>query len=123
MKKVSLLKITIIVVTAAVASLTVKANDKIAIDNQVVEKLKQTPAKFSQLDSDNNGLLTQDELGLSENSALKKVFVKIDSNKDSVIDEAEFNAFVIQVKNNLSKSEQAFTDLITQIQSNTVTNG
>jgi hypothetical protein len=54
------------------------------------------PAQFQQLDTNNDGNLTKDEL--SSEPAMKENWTQIETNKDEIIDRAEFSMFEAQHK-------------------------
>ena len=107
MKNVSLMKITamVVVVTVALASNFVNAEDKVnktiaKAQSDVAELAKQL--KFSslieKLDSDKNGMLSQTEVSTNQSQLLHDEFNKMDVNQDKQIDEAEFNSYFAEVK-------------------------
>jgi len=109
MKNINLLKVTAIVITAALASNFVNAEDKISTTIEAsqpeVAKIEQQlsfPALITELDGDANGMLSQDEVAVSHLTFLQEEFNTIDANQDSQIEEAEFNSFIAQLKNKVS---------------------
>ena len=105
MKNISLFKVTAIVITAALASNFVSAEDKITdlveqsqSDMVKVEKQVSFTTLIEHLDGDQNGMLSQDEVAVSQNKLLQEYFSNIDVNQDQQIDEAEFNSYLAEVK-------------------------
>ncbi|XPF93867.1 hypothetical protein ACM9HF_17905 [Colwellia sp. RE-S-Sl-9] len=98
MNNVSLVKVTLGVAFAAVATFIVNANDTVAdIKNEIAAETTasmQSPS-FSDLlstfDADENGSLSESELS---SSALQSDFSSIDTDGDTNISEDEFNAYV-----------------------------
>ena len=88
MKNINLLPVTALVITAALASSFVSADDKMG-------QALSFPALIAELDSDANGMLSQDEVAVSSNTFLQAEFSNIDTNQDQQIDNAEFNAFLL----------------------------
>ncbi|NMP30203.1 hypothetical protein HII17_01400 [Thalassotalea sp. M1531] len=97
MKKVSLLELTAFVIVAAVASTTVNANDA-ALKEKVVkaDEVVETNVLFTPLDTDKNGLISQQELGVN-NKLLKEQFKEIDVNADQGISEQELKNYLAKV--------------------------
>lgn len=102
MKKVSLLELSAFVIVAAVASSAVTAGDKVAALEKSAKSVKASDVVehktlFAPLDADNNGLLTESELGTDKNALLKKQFKNIDVNADNAISEEELKAYLAKV--------------------------
>ena len=103
MTNVSLTKITLGTLLAAVTSFAVNANEVTATITAVEDTGEVTSSfslkqfDFSQLltvfDIDRNGFLSEAELSTSDNIALKSAFKSLDSNKDASISAEEFSAF------------------------------
>jgi len=96
MNNISLKKLTLVVVIAAVTSNFAYANDA-----DVLQKNKLTTAsKFTQLlkqfDQDKNGLLSAKEI--ASEAKLHHAFKSIDTNKDAQINETELTEFLAEVK-------------------------
>lgn len=101
MNNVSLVKVTLGVAFAAVATFIVNANEisPVAIDvkNEVAAEAAvsmQSPSfteLLSTFDTDENGALSESELS---SSALQSDFSSIDTDGDTNINEDEFNAYV-----------------------------
>ena len=89
MKKINLLPVTALVITAAFTSSFVSAENEIGL-------ALSFPALIAELDSDANGMLGQDEVAASSHTVLQEAFSNIDTNQDQQIDNAEFNAFLQQ---------------------------
>lgn len=115
MKKISLIKVTGFVITAAFASNFVSAEEKV---NKVIEKVQsealqsEDKLNFSELiaslDTNKNGKLSEDEVAVKKNNILQEAFTKIDINQDKEIDEAEYNLYFADIKGsviNLANSE------------------
>ena len=111
MKNVSLLKVTFMVVVAALASSLVNADD--AVEKVVEQKqpILVPQIQFSELieklDSDKNGMLSEEEVSVTKSKLLQDEFKKMDSNQDNQIDEAEYNSYLAEVKDksfNVAKS-------------------
>jgi len=98
MKNISLVKISSIVIIAALASNFVSAND----DVQTVVPQVSFSSLLSALDTDKNGFLDRSEVLDSDNEALKKMFSNIDLNSDSKISEDEFNSYLVKVGNQVT---------------------
>jgi len=101
MKNVSLFKITAMVITVAFASSFVNAEDKIVekAQSEIVASAEQLSfsALIAKLDSDKNGMLSQDEAAVDQSQLLNVEFNKVDVNQDKQIDEAEFNRYLVEV--------------------------
>ncbi len=95
MKNISLIKISIIVIIAALASNFVSANDEV----QEMTPHISFSSLLNALDSNKNGFLDRSEVLNSENDALKSAFSDIDSNSDSKISEDEFNSYLAKASN------------------------
>ncbi len=103
MTNVSLTKITLGTLLAAVTSFAVNSNEVTATITAVEDTGEVTSSfslkqfDFSQLltvfDIDRNGFLSEAELSTSDNIALKSTFKSLDSNKDASISAEEFSAF------------------------------
>ncbi|MBU2923838.1 hypothetical protein Q4506_15425 [Colwellia sp. 4_MG-2023] len=109
MKNINLFKVTVMVITAALASNFVNAEDKIstAIESSQptmakVEQQLSFPALITELDGDANGMLSQDEVAVSHLTFLQEEFNNIDANQDGQIEEAEFNSFIAQLKDKVT---------------------
>jgi hypothetical protein len=114
MKNISLMKVTamVVVVTVALASSFVNAEDKLSKAVEKVDKvIEQSQSdlaelakelKFStlleNLDSDKNGMLNQAEVSSNQSQLLHKEFTKMDVNQDNEIDEAEYNTYLSDIK-------------------------
>lgn len=105
MNNISLIKVTGFVVTVALASSFVNAEDKINTiveeaqsDVVKVEKQLSFPTLIEELDTDKNGMLSQTEVSATHSKVLKAEFNKMDTNQDKQIDEAEFNRYLAEVK-------------------------
>lgn len=104
MNNLSLVKITLGVAFATVATFIVNANEILPnvseVKNSVaIESTASLPAKtfsqlLSQFDADNNGALSESELSTSDNEALKIAFKSLDANEDANISEDEFSTYV-----------------------------
>jgi Ca2+-binding EF-hand superfamily protein len=103
MNNVSLTKVTVAVVFAALASNFVMANGDVKALSAKATPVKTEQVSFSQLinklDSDKNGLLSQAEVLASESKLLLTEFTKMDTDGDSQISEEEFNQYIAQAKN------------------------
>ncbi|MDO7085002.1 hypothetical protein WNY51_16650 [Pseudocolwellia sp. AS88] len=103
MKNVSLTKMTLGTLLAAVTSFAVNANEvtptitAVEDTGEVTSSFSLKQFDFSQLltvfDIDRNGFLSEAELSTSDNIALKSAFKSLDSNKDASISAEEFSAF------------------------------
>ncbi len=80
-----------LVATAAFASSFVQAEDKLVTAQNEQVKFSELITK---LDSDKNGLLSQQEAQASKNKVLQGNFKKMDLNNDEQISEQEFNDFL-----------------------------
>jgi Ca2+-binding EF-hand superfamily protein len=115
MKNISLFKVTAMVITAALASSLVNAEDKVTetIEKSQPEMVKveqelSFPGLIAKVDSDQNGMLSLEELTATQNKVLQAEFTNIDANQDQQIDEAEFNSFIAEIKDkatNIAKSD------------------
>lgn len=117
MKKISLVKVTGFVITAAFASNFVNAQDKIEINKSAesvqsdviqVEKEISFPKLIKTLDTNKNGKLSESEVSAKHINVLQGIFTKVDANQDKEIDEAEFNLYFVDIKSNtvnIAKSE------------------
>lgn len=95
MNNLSLVKITLGVAFATVATFIVNANEILPNVSEVkrsvaIESTASLPAKtfsqlLSQFDADNNGALSESELSTSGNEALKIAFKSLDANEDANI--------------------------------------
>ena len=112
MNNISLMKISLIVVAATLASCFVSADDDIKKDiNKLKQEVKQSINKLNteidkqpsfsdliaKLDRNNNGQLSKSEITLTNNELLEKAFNKIDLNADAEITQKEFETFLNQV--------------------------
>ena len=109
MNNISLKKLTLMVVIAAVTSNFAYANDA-----AVIEKSKAISAsKFTQLlnkfDQDKNGLLSAKEV--KSEVKLHHAFKDIDTNKDANINETELNAFLKKVQSKEIVISKVNTDI------------
>jgi len=97
MNNMSLIKISMVVITATFTTLLVSAYDDISSTKQLKENMNKQ-IKFSQLadkfDIDKDGLLSKNELKATNNDALYIAFNRLDTNKDTNISEQEFLAFI-----------------------------
>lgn len=123
MKNISLLKITAMVVTVALASSFVNADDKLnkavekaqsdinEVTKDVVEAAKQLDFSvlIEKLDSDENGMLSEAEVSANQSQLLNQEFNKMDVNQDKQIDEVEYNSYVAQV---MDKAEDTIKSVI-----------
>lgn len=107
MKKISLKKITAIVVTCTIGSYIANASEnelttEIKAVTEQVTAPDNTLNKFrtlvKQFDLDKDGLLSKAEVNLSKLDQLITHFTDIDLNTDLDINEAEFNQYIAQVK-------------------------
>jgi Ca2+-binding EF-hand superfamily protein len=115
MKDISLFKVTVMVITAALASSFVNAEDKITESIEKfqpeIEKVEQElsfSTLIAEVDSDENGMLSLDEVSTTQNKVLQEEFNNIDANQDKQIDETEFNSFLAKAKDdttNIAKSD------------------
>ncbi len=101
MKNISLTKLSITVVVAALASNFVFASNELS---NVVAKVESSAPSFSQLiadyDLDKNNTLSIDEL--AKNVSLSKIFTKVDANSDQQISEQEFAQYLQSLNKSLS---------------------
>jgi len=114
MKNISLFKVTAMVITAALASSFVNAEDKVTetIETSQYEMVKidqefSFSALITKLDTDQNGMLSLDEVAATPNKVLHQEFSNIDANQDKQIDEAEFNSFLAEVKDKATTIAQS----------------
>ncbi|MDO6488275.1 hypothetical protein Q4503_11220 [Colwellia sp. 6_MG-2023] len=111
MKNINLFKVTVMVITAALASNFVNAEDKLSatVENAQpkIEQQLSFPALIAELDGDANGMLSQDEVAVSHLTFLQEEFNNIDANQDSQIEETEFNSFIAQLKKKVSDMANA----------------
>lgn len=104
MNNMSLVKITLGVAFATVATFLVNANEILPEVTEVksavvMETTASSPEKtfsqlLSQFDADNTGTLSESELSASGNEALKSAFKSLDANEDGSISEDEFSAYI-----------------------------
>lgn len=101
MKNVSLFKVSAMVITVGFASSFVNAEDKNIeeVQSEVVTSAEQLnfSALIAKLDSNKNGMLSQDEASVDQSLLLNVEFDKMDVNQDKEIDEAEFNRYLVEV--------------------------
>lgn len=101
MKNISLIKLSITVVVASLASNLVFANNEM---KETLPKVEQPVSSFSQLishyDVDKNNTLSLEELAKNHN--LTKFFSQLDANGDKQLSEQEFNQYLAQMKKSLS---------------------
>jgi Ca2+-binding EF-hand superfamily protein len=111
MNNISLVKITLAVALATIATFIVNANEIYSFETDLQETTvfadvqevvgvegstvqQKTFAKLlTKFDIDKNGVLSEAELSTSDNEALKTVFKNLDLNEDSNLSLDEFNAF------------------------------
>jgi len=100
MNNMSLKKLSITVVVASLASNLAFANNDIS---KTTLKVAEPTFSFSQLvtdyDVDKSNSLSANEL--AKNETLTKVFVQLDSNGDTEINEEEFNQYLAKMKKHL----------------------
>jgi len=117
MKNISLMKLTGVVMLTALASTAMNASATADEVSKNELKLAATDAKetisaqkviahdelFKPLDTDKNGLISQEELGGTDSTLLKKEFAKIDTNADQGISKQELKAYLekVEVKVNI----------------------
>lgn len=111
MNNISLVKITLAVALATIATFIVNANeispmetdlqdttvmadihDIVEVEGSTVQQ-KSFAKLLTQFDTDKNGALSEMELSTSDNEALKMVFKNLDLNEDNNLSLDEFNAF------------------------------
>lgn len=116
MKNISLLEVSALVFVAIVCSITVKANEELTEKATLAQTQPEPQIKtsveaktasigemiahnkfFAPLDIDNNGVISEQELGMSKNKLFKEQFQKIDTNKDQGISEEELKSFLAKV--------------------------
>ena len=104
MKNVSLVKVSAMVFSVALASSFVNADDKVSktMENAQanaaeVEKQQTFPALLESLDTNNDAMLSEAEVSVEHSQFLQEEFAKIDTNQDKNIDEEEFNAYFVAV--------------------------
>jgi hypothetical protein len=97
MNNIFLKKMSITVVVASLASNLAFANNDVT---KSILKVAEATASFSQLvtdyDVDKSNSLSAKEL--AKNETLTKVFVQLDSNGDTEINEEEFNQYLAKMK-------------------------
>jgi len=97
MNNIFLKKMSITVVVASLASNLAFANNDVT---KSTLKVAEATASFSQLvtdyDVDKSNSLSAKEL--AKNETLTKVFVQLDSNGDTEINEEEFNQYLAKIK-------------------------
>ena len=112
MTAISLKKVTIVVVTCIIGSYLANANsNEIIIKDETSKEIKNHVIEvkgeknhdffaplIEKFDADNNGVLSEGEIKASEKAALISDFSKIDSNKDLVINQDEFEQYIAQIK-------------------------
>ena len=93
MKNTSLINLTFVVIVSTVASSFVSAEDTIAKPDKQLLSISSVnkEIKFSQFDTNKNGLLNFEET--KKNEVLNEAFTKIDSNGDATISPDEFSSF------------------------------
>ncbi|TWX68928.1 hypothetical protein [Colwellia sp. C1TZA3] len=100
MNNISLKKLSITVVVASIASNFAFANNHVI---KATPKVAEPTSSFSQLvvdyDVDKSNSLNATEL--AENEILTKVFVQLDINGDTEINEEEFNQYLAKMKKHL----------------------
>ena len=111
MNNISLVKITLAVALATIATVIVNANeispmetdlqdtivladfqDIVEVEGSTVQQ-KSFAKLLTQFDTNKNGVLSEEELSTSDNEALKTVFKNLDLNEDANLSLDEFNAF------------------------------
>ncbi len=102
MKNISLVKVTFMVVVAALASSFVSADEDVNKTLEQAQEILAPQIEFSELieklDSDKNGMLSEEEVSVTQSKLLQEEFKKMDNNKDKQIDEAEYNSYLAEVK-------------------------
>ncbi|MBU2918200.1 EF-hand domain-containing protein [Psychrosphaera sp. F3M07] len=88
----SLKKITLVVISSLVATFFVSANQATNIQTGMGSKTDLSHL-LSQLDSDNDGKLSKEEVMASKNSTLISNFSKIDANNDGSLSKKELESF------------------------------
>ncbi|MBA6341795.1 hypothetical protein H4J59_12445 [Colwellia sp. MB02u-10] len=100
MNNMSLKKLSITVVVASLASNLAFANNDVT---KTTLKVAEPTSSFSQLvtdyDVDKSNSLSANEL--AKNETLTKVFVQLDINGDTEINEEEFNQYLAKMKKHL----------------------
>lgn len=109
MKNVSLFKVSAMVVSIALVSSYVNANEKVSETMENVQagvtEMTETatqqsfPTLLAALDSDNDSMLSEAEVSVEHSQFLQEEFSKIDANQDKNIDEEEFNIYFASVDN------------------------
>ncbi|WP_426358442.1 hypothetical protein ACPUVO_18770 [Pseudocolwellia sp. HL-MZ19] len=111
MNNISLVKITLAVALATIATFIVNANvispmetdlqdtivfadvqDIVEVEGSTVQQ-KSFAKLLTKFDTNKNGALSEVELSTSDNEALKMVFKNLDLNEDADLSLDEFNAF------------------------------
>lgn len=91
MKNISLIKVTFTVVSMAVVSSLVSANDLIPKNVPAMEVPSSSKVEFEQLDIDKDNLLSLVET--EKYKTIYESFTKIDANDDASISKDEFKKF------------------------------
>lgn len=100
MKNISLLKVTLFVTSAALISSFVHANNDqaMAISSETTAVVTPSDASFEALakvlDSDQNAMLSKEEVLKSDNKYLVQVFDAMDLNDDSQVESSEYTMFI-----------------------------
>jgi len=101
MKNVSLIKITSLGIIAILVSSFVNAGGDIQPSVKQYQPKLLPQIEFSdlieKLDSDKNGSLSEKELISTQSQLLTEEFKKMDINKDSQIDHAEYNIYLVEI--------------------------
>lgn len=87
MKNINLMNIALVVTVMLFGSTFASAED-------VITETKVAPVTFTELDKNNDDVLSKAEIHSGNDERLKLAFDRIDSNQDGVLDEAEFNAAI-----------------------------
>jgi len=96
MNNISLKKLTLVVVIAAVTSSFAYANDAISLQKSKAATASKFTQLLNQFDQDENGLLSAKEI--ASDVKLHHAFKEIDTNKDAQINETELTKFLAKVK-------------------------
>lgn len=109
MNNISLKKLTLMVVIAAVTSNLAYANDAAALEKSKVVSESKFTQLLNKFDQDKDGLLSAKEV--KAEVKLHHAFKDIDTNKDASINEAELNAFLSKIKSKTVVISKVNTDI------------
>jgi len=92
MKSISLINVTLAIFATTLLSIAVSAKEN-SVNNEIaIESSASQQAKFTQLDLNKNGLLSEAEVATDK--LLHDTFAKVDLNGDAIISKDEYATFI-----------------------------